>query len=162
MDTSDIRLVKKVHSYFKKAGLTLCLVESCTGGLISHILTGRPGASVFLDSAIVSYSNDSKIKLLGVSKALLKRHGAVSEETARAMAGALRKRRKTDFALSTTGNLGPAVLENKQAGLVYMAVASAKETLSRGMVFEGDREAIKYQAAMAAISLLSKAVKEWA
>lgn len=162
MDTSDIILVRKVHLYFKKAGLTLCLAESCTGGLISHLLTGLPGASGFLDSAVVSYSIDSKIKLLGVSKTLLKRYGVVSEETARAMASALRKKRKTDISLSTTGNLGPAALESRQVGLVYIAVASAKETISMGRVFEGDREAIKHQASMAAISLLNKAVRKWA
>lgn len=161
MDNSDIILVKKVHLYFKKTGLTLCLAESCTGGLISHILTGLPGASAFLDSAVVSYSNDSKIKLLGVSKALIKRYGVVSEEAARAMASALRKKRRTDISLSTTGNIGPSALENKQVGLVYIAAASAKEIISMGRVFEGDREAIKHQAAMAAISLLNKAVKKW-
>lgn len=161
MDSSDIKLVRKVHLYFKKAGLTLCLAESCTGGLISHLLTEMPGASVFLDSAVVSYSTESKIKLLGVSKALIKRYGAVSEETARAMAGSLRKQRRTDVSLSTTGNIGPSALENRQAGLVYMAVASAKETISMKRVFEGDREAIKHQAAMAAIGLLNKAVKKW-
>lgn len=162
MDSSELRLVKRIHLYFKKTGLTLCLAESCTGGLISHMLTGLPGASGFFDSAVVSYSAGSKIKLLGVSKALIKRYGVVSEETARAMAGALRKKRRTDISLSTTGNLGPSALENRQVGLVYIAVASAKETLSRGMVFEGDRETIKYQASMAAIGLLNKAVKKWA
>lgn len=161
MDSSELRLVKRIHLYFKTTGLTLCLAESCTGGLISHILTGLPGASAFLDSAVVSYSIDSKIKLLGVSKALLKKYGVVSEETARAMARGLRKKRMTDVSLSTTGNLGPSALENRQVGLVYIAIASAKDTLSRGMVFEGDREAIKYQAAMAAISLLDKAIKKW-
>lgn len=161
MDSSEIILAKRIHLYFKKTGLTLCLAESCTGGLISHILTRMPGASTFLDSAVVSYSTDSKIKLLGVSKALLKKYGAVSEEAARAMAEALRKKRMTYVSLSTTGNIGPSALENRQVGLVYIAVASAKETLSRRMVFEGDREAIKYQAAMAAINLLDKAIKKW-
>ncbi len=162
MDTSGIESVKRIHSRFKSAGLRLSIAESCTGGLVSHLLTNLPGASLFLDSSVVSYSSESKIRLLGVRASLIRNLGAVSEEVARAMASAIREKRKTDFSLSITGNLGPEPMEGKKVGLVYMAVDMEKDTLSKGMIFEGDREGIKYQAAIASLQFLHEVVETWA
>lgn len=141
--------------------MKLSVAESCTGGLISHLLTNLPGASLFLDSSVVSYSNESKIKLLGIRASLIKKYGSVSEETARAMAIAIREKRRTDFSLSITGNLGPEPIEGKRVGLVYMAVDWQKDTSSRGMIFEGEREEIKYQAALASLRFLSEVLETW-
>lgn len=161
MDTSDIEVVEDIHSYFKKSGLTLCVAESCTGGLISHLLTNLPGASLFFDSSIVCYSIESKRNLLGVKGSLIRHQGIISEETARAMAIGVRQKRKTDFSLSITGNLGPDPMEDKTAGLVYMAVDWERETVSRGMIFDGGREEIKYKAAISSLEFLRETVKVW-
>jgi PncC family amidohydrolase len=161
MDISGIESVERIHKRFKSSGLKLSVAESCTGGLISHLLTNLPGASLFLDCSVVSYSNESKIKLLGISASLIKKYGAVSEEAARAMAVAVRQKRKTDFSLSITGNLGPDPIEGKEAGLVYMAVDWQQDTSSRGMIFEGGREEIKYQAALASLQFLDGVVETW-
>ncbi len=161
MDIAGIEWVKKIHDRLRDSGFKLSIAESCTGGLISHLMTSLPGASSFLDSSIVSYSNDSKIGLLGVSASLIREHGAVSEEVAREMARAIRKKRKTDISLSTTGNLGPDAIEKKPVGLVYMAVDWERNTTSKGMMFEGTREEIKYQAALSSIHFLYEVVETW-
>jgi PncC family amidohydrolase len=161
MESSWIEPVERIHRDFKSSWKRLCIAESCTGGLISHLITSLPGASLFFDSSVVSYSNESKIKLLGVRKSLINRYGAVSEEVAQAMAASLRQKRGTDFALAITGNLGPEPMEEKKVGLVYMAVDFEKETVSRGMVFEGGREEIKMQAALAALRFLAEVAETW-
>jgi len=107
METSELEIIKKIHEIFRTRNLRLSLAESCTAGLISHKITSLPGASDFFDSSIICYSAESKIKLLGVKKSILKKHGTISEEAARAMAEGIRMKTKTDFALSVTGNLGP-------------------------------------------------------
>ncbi|HXX81964.1 MAG TPA: CinA family protein [Thermodesulfovibrionales bacterium] len=162
MDTSDRELIEKIHHHFKRSDLTLSIAESCTGGLISHLLTNLPGASSFLDSSVVCYSTESKVKLLGVRRSLIKSHGAVSEKTAQAMAVAVRKKNNTDFSLSTTGNLGPNPMEDKRVGLVYIAVDWNRETVSKGMLFDGEREEIKHEAARAALKFLGEVLEVWA
>ncbi len=161
MDISCIESAEKIHKLLRAAGLRLSVAESCTGGLVSHLLTNLPGASLVFDSSVVSYSNDSKIRLLGVRSSLIKKFGAVSEETARAMAVAVRKKRNTDFSLSTTGNLGPDPMEGKRIGLVYMAVDREEETVSKGMIFDGERETIKFLAAEASLRFLSEVIETW-
>lgn len=161
MAAPDIEIVKKIHKAFKEKGLKLSVAESCTGGLISHLITNLPGASQFFDSSVVCYSIESKIKLLGLARSVIKRSGAISEETARAIAVAIRKKRKTDFSLSITGNLGPEAIEGKQVGLVYMAVDWDRETISREMIFDGDREKIKHKAAISSLELLREAIDAW-
>ena len=86
----------------------------------------------------------------------------ISEEAAREMATAIRRKRGTDFSLAATGNLGPDPMEDKRVGLIYMAVDWERETISRGKIFEGDREEIKYQAAISALELLREVVEVWA
>jgi len=162
MEFSDRELIEKIHLSFKRSGLRLAAAESCTGGLVGHLLTALPGASEFFDSSVVCYSRESKIKLVGVSPSVLRAHGTISEETARAMAASIRRKRKTDFSLSVTGNLGPDPAESKRVGLVYMAVDWERETVSRGMIFDGEREVIKRGAALAALHLLIEVVDVWA
>lgn len=154
-------ILKEIHSVFKTAGLRLSIAESCTGGLISHLITSLPGASLFFDSSVVSYSTESKIRLLGVKRSLIKRYGAVSEETAIAMAKGIRSKRATDFSLSITGNLGPEPMEDKKVGLVYMAVDWKDGTESKGMIYEGDREEIKLKAAIGGLQFLLEVVRLW-
>lgn len=161
MDISCVKLAKRIHRHFKSAGLRLSVAESCTGGLIGHLLTNIPGASDFFDSSVVCYSVESKIKLLGIKKSVIRSHGVISEEVARAMATAVRKKRETDFSLSITGNLGPKPIEDKKIGLVYMAVDWENYTTSKGMIFDGNREKIKYDSAMASLQFLAEVIETW-
>ena len=149
-----LKAIKKVHKIFKKKGLTLSIAESCTGGLISHYITTLSGASAFFVAGIVSYSGDAKKTLLGVSSKTIQHYGVVSEETAREMAEKVRLLTKTDYSISTTGNLGPDVLEGKERGLVYIAASKEGKTISKRLQLKGDREANKENASLAALKLL--------
>lgn len=149
-----------VHEYFNGKGLKLSVAESCTGGLISHYLTSLPGASAFFEAGIVAYSGVIKNAVLGVSPETIRTYGAVSEETAREMAERVRVLAKTDYAVSSSGNLGPDVLEGKERGLVYIAAAGAGKTISRELGLKGDREANREAAALEALQLLISLVRE--
>ncbi len=155
-----LEVVSGIHKIFRGKGLTLSIAESCTGGLISHYITALPGASAFFEAGVVTYSIESKERILGVSPEIISTHGVVSEETARDMAEKVRQLTGTEYSLSTTGNLGPDVLEDKEVGLIYMAVSTGTKTLSREMRFTGDRGEIKERAALAALKLLVEGVAE--
>jgi PncC family amidohydrolase len=156
MDEEILTAIYKVHEVFRKKSLTLSVAESCTGGLISHYLTTLPGASTFFRGGIIAYSIEFKKKILGVSSETISRHGVVSKATAREMAERIRGLTQTDFSVSTTGNLGPDVLENKEKGLVYIAVSKEGKTISSKLRFVGERELIKKKASLAALRLLVK------
>jgi len=162
METAELEIIKKIHEIFKLKNLRLSLAESCTAGLISSLIIHLPGASDFFDSAVVCYSAESKKKLLGVKKSILKKYGTVSEETAGAMAEGIRMKTKTDFALSVTGNLGPNPIEDKKTGIVFIAVSFEGGIESKGMIFEGTREEIKHVASIAALEFLHEVVSVWA
>ena len=159
MDKESLEAVQKVHELFKQEGLTLSVAESCTGGLISHLLTILPGASTFFNGGVVTYSIDFKERFLGISSEIISSHGVVSEETAREMAERIRIIAKTDYSLSTTGNLGPDVLEGKEKGLVYIAVSKKGKTFSREMRLRGSREKNKEDAALEALRFLIEIVE---
>jgi len=152
-------VIQRVHELFKKKGLTLSVAESCTGGLISHYITTLPGASNFFEAGIISYSVEAKEKILNVSSEIISKYGVVSEETAREMAEKVRSLTKTDFSLSTTGNLGPDVLEGKERGLVYIAVSKKGKTVSQELKLTGDREENKEKASFLALRLLLEALE---
>ena len=124
-------------------GLTLASAESCTGGLIAHRLTQVPGSSAYVDRGVVCYDNRAKIELLGVSESLLKKYGAVSARVAKAMAEGIRTRSKVDVGLSVTGIAGPGGgSARKPVGLVYVGLATLKESYTKKFRFHGEREAI--------------------
>jgi len=154
MNNATLQVMQKVHELFKKKGLSLSVAESCTGGLISHYITVLPGASTFFEAGVVSYSAEMKKEILGVSSAIISKYGAVSEETAREMAEKIRTLTKTDFSVSTTGNLGPDVLEGKEKGLVYIAVSKEGMTFSKELRLTGNREENKADAALEALRFL--------
>lgn len=149
-----LKIVKRVHEIFIDKGLTLSVAESCTGGLISHCITSLPGASLFFQAGVVSYSSEAKEDILGVSTETIKEHGVISMETAVEMAEKVRALSKTDYALSTTGNLGPAALEGKERGLVFIAMSRKSSTVTRELHLKGGREANMNEAALSAIRLL--------
>ena len=154
MNNATLQVMQKVHELFKKKSLTCSVAESCTGGLISHYITALPGASTFFEAGVVSYSAEMKKEILGVSSAIISKYGAVSEETAREMAEKIRTLTKTDFSVSTTGNLGPDVLEGKEKGLVYIAVSKEGMTFSKELRLTGNREENKADAALEALRFL--------
>ena len=134
---------------------TLALAESLTGGLVGHLLTEIPGASDYLRGAIVAYSNDAKEALLGVPRDVLVRYGAVSDETARAMAEGARRAFGTTFGVATTGIAGPGGgTVEKPVGTFHVAVAGPEGAIARHRVYPGDRERIKILAAWSALDLL--------
>ncbi len=140
--------------------MRLAIAESCTGGWISHLVTNVPGSSDYLDSAVVCYSNASKTDLLGVPGALLRQRGAVSAETAVAMAEGVRGRRSTDIGLAVTGIAGPGGgSPEKPVGLVFFGLASSERAIARRRRFGGGRLAIKRQAADVALELVIREVR---
>ena len=160
MESGTLEAIKRIHALFKDNGLTLSIAESCTGGLISHYVTTLPGASSFFTAGIVSYSEKIKKDVLGVSPDVIFKNGVVSNETAREMAEKVRLLAKTDYSISTTGNLGPDVLEGKKKGLVYIAVSKEGKTVSRELRLKGSREENKKEAAVAALRLLIEIMQE--
>lgn len=130
-------------------GLTVAVAESCTGGMIASLLTGVPGVSACFLEGHVTYSNEAKTRSLGVSKEALARYGAVSEEVARAMAEGLRARTSADICLSVTGIAGPdGGTDQKPVGLVYLGLATEKDTQVRTLRLSGDRNRIRTLSAL--------------
>ncbi|HEY6186415.1 MAG TPA: competence/damage-inducible protein A [Pyrinomonadaceae bacterium] len=138
-------------------GFSLAVAESCTGGLISERLTEVPGSSVYFREGVVAYSNDAKIRSLGVDSELIRQHGAVSAQVAEAMAEGVRQRADTDFGLSVTGIAGPGGgSEEKPVGLVFIALSDDAHTEHRKLMLPGDRHLIRWRASQAALDLLRR------
>ncbi len=154
MKQRSLETVKKIHKLFKQKGMTLSVAESCTGGLISHYLINLPGASTFFKAGIIAYSEETKKDILGVSAETLQQHGMVSKETVQEMAEKVRLLTKTEYSISTTGNLGLDVIEDKKQGLIYIAVSKEGETLSQKLKLKGSREINKEEASLSALRLL--------
>ena len=151
----NTKLQKKVSNKLKKQHLTIATAESCTGGLLAHSLTNISGSSNYFDRGVVSYSNDSKIELLGVSKKTLEEYGAVSEQTAKAMAQAIKKQSKVDIGIATTGIAGPTGgTKEKPVGLVYIGIATSKKVEVKKFNFSDDRLQNKENTCNAALKML--------
>lgn len=139
------------------AGLTLALAESCTGGLISSLLTRHAGASTFFNRAGVTYADAAKQHWLKVPSTLLHQYGAVSEPCARAMAEGLRRESGTDLALAITGIAGPdGGTPEKPVGTVYLALASNSGVHAQRYLFTGDRIRIQRMSAFMALEWLRR------
>jgi len=144
-----------------RRGWTLAAAESCTGGLLCHKLTNTPGSSAYFLRGVVAYSNGSKTDLLGVSPATLRDHGAVSPETAAAMADGIRKQAGSDLGLSTTGIAGPAGgTPRKPVGLVYIGYSDSRGTVTEKHLFPRDRGWHKERSACAALDLARRKALE--
>jgi PncC family amidohydrolase len=146
-----------VAEALRDRGLTLVLAESCTGGLMASMLTDLPGASSYLTASLVTYSDRSKVDLLGVQLSTLERNGAVSEETAVEMARGAREATGADVAVAVTGIAGPSGgSESKPVGLVHFAVDLGGEVTVERRVFGGDRLTIKRTAAEHGLGMLQE------
>jgi nicotinamide-nucleotide amidase len=153
-----------VAARLMSTGLTLAAAESCTGGLIAHLITAIAGVSPFFFGSVVSYSNQAKIDLLGVPRELIDRHGAVSPEVARAMAKGARDRFHADLAISATGVAGPSGGSvEKPVGRVYLGLAtpSGVETRQLDLGPEQPRDIIQRRAAKIALNWVRLALLAW-
>lgn len=134
---------------------TLAIAESCTGGLLSNFITNVPGSSKYYRGSVIAYSDDIKIKRLNVPKDIIKKQGAVSKETASAMAENVRQFAESDIGLGVTGIAGPTgATKTKPIGLVYIALSTKKKKLVKEFHFLGSREEIKFRAARQALWLI--------
>jgi len=137
----DISLQEVIGRLLKRRNQTLSTAESCTGGYVAHLITSIPGSSSYYRGGIVAYDNEVKIKSLGVEPVILSEMGAVSEETVKAMVqGAIRKF-NTDFAISTSGIMGPGGgNEKKPVGTVWIAAGNAEKVETLKLWFRFDRQ----------------------
>jgi PncC family amidohydrolase len=137
--------------------LTLAVAEGDTGGLLLERLTAVPGSSAVVLGGVVAYADTLKCQLLQVTPELLREHGAVSAEAARAMAAGVRQLAGADIGLATTGIAGPGgQTSTKPVGLAYVAAATAEAVLVREHHWHGDRHSNRQSSAMAAVALLEE------
>lgn len=154
-------LEEVVVKLLQQGNLTLALAESCTGGLVANRITDVPGASENLMYGVVSYSNEAKMKLLGVKEETLKDHGAVSSQTAEQMALGVRKILNTDIGVSITGIAGPGGgSKEKPVGLCYIGIAFREAVEVHKLNFTGNRKRIKWNTSSRALDLLRRKLLE--
>jgi len=138
---------------------TLAVAESCTGGLICHLLTSIPGSSEYFKGGVIAYSNEAKTDILGVPEGMIRRCGAVSADTAKEMAMGVARVLKADIGLSVTGVAGPSGgTEEKPVGLVYIGVALEGKPEVKRLFLLGERDKIKEQSAYFALDMVRRKV----
>ena len=157
----DLARASALLEGYREKGWRIATAESCTGGLVAALLTEIAGSSTVFDRGLVTYSNEAKIDLLGVEPALLARHGAVSAETAEAMAGGALSRSLADCAVAVTGIAGPGGgTADKPVGLVHFGFARVgrRPVLIERRFTESSRAAIRIAAMRQALGLLETAL----
>ncbi len=155
--TDDETIAEAVGKLLKVKKFTLATAESCTGGLISNLVTNVSGASEWFERGVVSYSNRSKVEILGVKEATIKKHGAVSEACAREMAEGIRNLSGANIGLSVTGIAGPTGGSvEKPVGTVHMAIATPTGTEYKQYTHPRDREAFKILVAYEALDMVRR------
>ena len=158
----DESLLNTVSNKLKKKNLSIATAESCTGGLLAHLLTNISGSSEYFERGVITYSNISKIELLGIPKETIKDYGAVSEETARAMALGIKERSNVDIGISTTGIAGPTGgTKEKPVGLVYIGIATSKNTQVKRFIFSEKRVQNKERACNETLKFLLDTIDRW-
>ena len=163
------KITENVVKLLVEGNMTLATAESCTGGLISERITSVSGASSVFGFGVCSYANEAKMKLLGVKAETLDKFGAVSEETAAEMAEGVRRLSGADFGVSVSGIAGPTGgTPDKPVGTVCIGISTKEETKAVRFFFEGKefpdienkREAIRYETAYTALSMIYDILKE--
>jgi nicotinamide-nucleotide amidase len=155
--TDERELPDVVGELLQKKRYKLAVAESCTGGLIQHLITSVAGSSVYFWGGVVSYSNESKMKILGVSDTVLQTYGAVSKQTAWQMAEGVRKLLNVDFGISSTGIAGPGGgTPDKPVGLVYLGLATPEDTFVKKFNLGKDRNINQKQSAVFALDMLRR------
>jgi nicotinamide-nucleotide amidase len=150
-------LEQEIGDLLRQKGLTLGIVESATGGLLSHRVTNAPGSSEYYKGSVTAYSNEAKINVIGVKEETINKYGSVSPQVARHMAQGGRKLLATDICLADTGIAGPGgATSGKPVGLFYIGLSYRGKTYSRKYIFGRDREQNKEDAAEAALGWLKE------
>ena len=154
------KIEEQVFQLLKQHRITLSTAESATGGMIASLLVNVPGISEFFQEGYVTYSNDAKVKMLGVDRMLIDTYGVVSSEVAENMAISVAKTAETDAALSVTGVAGPdGGSPECPVGTVYIGCFFKGKTVTEHHVFAGDRLEIRKAAAERALELLIEQIK---
>jgi nicotinamide-nucleotide amidase len=152
-------IVKQLHRRLLQKRKTVAVAESCTGGLLSSLLTDSPGSSGYFLLGIVAYSNKAKEKLLQIPGRLIKAKGAVSPEVACAMAVSVKKIAAADFGIGITGIAGPTgASRSKPVGTVFIATASGRRLACTRIKLTGTRKAVRKKSALQALRLLKNLV----
>ena len=150
-------LEQEIGNLLRQKGLTLGTVESATGGLISHLITNIPDSSDYYKGSVTAYSNEIKIKIVGVKEATINRYGAVSHQVAEEMAWGGRKILAVDICLADTGIAGPGgATTGKPVGLFYIGLSHQARTYNQKHYFQGNREQNKHQVAEASLAWLKE------
>ncbi len=154
-DEELLELAERVGAACRARGVTLATAESCTAGLVAHLITEIPGSSEYFRGGLVTYADDVKEALAGVPPAVIAAHGAVSAQVAMAMADGARDRLKADVAVAVTGIAGPdGGSAAKPVGLTYIGISDARGIDVRRHVWDLDRSGNKRASAAAALTLL--------
>src|SRR5207302_403200 len=151
-------LAERVGKGLRTRQQTVAVAESCTGGLLGGALTDVPGSSSYFLGGLIAYADQVKLVQLGVPASTLKTHGAVSAETAAAMAEGVRRLLRSGLGVSITGVAGPAAEDNKPAGLTFIGLADSKTTTHR-LQWQGHRWENRRRSVLAALELLVRALE---
>lgn len=169
MVTKLDKIAENVVQLLVNKNSVLSTAESCTGGLVSAMITSVSGASGVFGFGVCTYANEAKMKLLGVKSETLDFVGAVSEETAKEMADGIRKLSGSDYGVSTTGIAGPTGgTPDKPVGTVWIGVSTAERTFAKRYVFNGGafreygdkRTAIRYEAVYTALNMIKEEIEK--
>lgn len=156
-----LQIAQDVVEGVRGAGKMCATAESCTGGGIGAAITAVPGSSEMFAGGVISYSNEVKRDVLGVPQATLDAHGAVSAETARAMAEGARRLLKVDAAVAVTGVAGPGGgSPQKPVGTVWFGLATAAGSRAEMRRFDGDRDQVRAQTVVHALELLNSILEK--
>lgn len=160
-DDELLELAARVGAACRATRRSLATAESCTGGLVAHLVTEVPGSSDYFRGGLVTYANEVKAALADVPASTLEAHGAVSAQVAVAMAEGARRRLGVDVAVAVTGVAGPAGgTDAKPVGLTYVAVADTDGDVVRRFLWTGDRSGNKRASAAAALALVLERLEE--
>jgi PncC family amidohydrolase len=158
---TDDPLETQIGDELKMRGWSLAVAESCTGGLLGHLITEVPGSSDYFMGGVLVYSDQAKTKLLGVDPEILQKHGAVSSQVARRMAIAVRELLQTDVGLSVTGIAGPGGgFPEKPVGLTYIGLSSPRADVVEEITWGSTRSQNKLSSAQAAMRLLLQSLED--
>lgn len=162
MSSNDARtLARSLLDLCRSRKLTIATAESCTGGLVAGALTDIPGSSDVIDRGFVTYSNDAKHAMLGVETSTLQTFGAVSKETAIAMAVGALENADVDLTVAITGIAGPGgAVPGKPVGTVCFGWAKGEYTHTERHVFAGDRQAVRHQTVVLALKGLLRLIEQ--
>lgn len=149
------QIVTYIHKLLIKKKKNIAIAESCTGGLLSNLLTNIPGSSQYFILGIVAYSNGAKRKILKIPTSIIAQKGAVSQDVAKLMANHARLLAKSDLGIGITGIAGPSGgSEEKPVGTVFIAIDSKTKKICERFLFKGSRLKIRKKAALKALELL--------